>query len=74
MNKALILTRAHSFEKNGDNCLEAYYGKPEELLNVDLVGKFVDYKGASAKAEKVSEQIIKDKDMARVNCIRVKQL
>ncbi len=32
MNKALILTRAHSFEKNGDNCLEAYYGKPEEEM------------------------------------------
>ena len=80
MNKALFLTillcftstlsntRAHSFEKNGYNCLEAYYGKPEELLSVDLVGKFVDYKGASAEAEKVSEQIIRDKDMAQVNC------
>jgi hypothetical protein len=60
--------------RNQLDCLEAYYGKPEELLSVDLVGKFVDYKGASAKAEKVSEQIIKDKDFAQVNCMRVKQL
>ncbi len=44
MNEALILTilfcftsilsntRAPSFEKNSDNCLEAYYGKPEEEM------------------------------------------
>jgi hypothetical protein len=50
------------------NCLEEYHGNPEELLSVDLVGKFVDFKGAVAKAEKVSEQIIKDPDFAQVNC------
>jgi len=38
------------------------------LLSVDLVGNFVDFKGAIAKAEKVSEQIIKDVDFAQVNC------
>lgn len=51
-----------------ENCLEKYYGKPEELLTVDLVGKFIDFKGAEAKAEKVSEQIIRDADFAQVNC------
>jgi len=51
-----------------NNCLERYHGSPEELLGVDLVGKFVDYKGADAKAEKVSDQIIKDIDFAQVNC------
>lgn len=53
---------------NKSNCLEKYHGNPEELLSVDLVGKFVDFEGAIAEAEKVSEQIIKDPDFAQVNC------
>jgi hypothetical protein len=70
----LCFTSALSFSSNSnsgifsENCLEKYHGNPEELLSVDLVGNFVDFKGAIAKAEKVSEQIIKDVDFAQVNC------
>lgn len=70
----LCFTSALSFSSSSnsgifnENCLEKYHGNPEELLSVDLVGNFVDFKGAIAKAEKVSEQIIKDVDFAQVNC------
>ena len=57
-----------SNSKTENNCLEQFYGKPEELLTAELVGKFIDFEGAEVKVEKVSEQIIHDKDYATVNC------
>jgi hypothetical protein len=70
MKKALYIVFLLVFTSalTAPSCLEKYYGNPEELLSVDLVGKFVDFKGAVAEAEKVSEQIIKDPDFAQVNC------
>jgi len=53
---------------SSNNCLEQYHSKPEELLTKDLVGKFVDFEGADVDVAKVSEQIIRDKDFAQVNC------
>ena len=53
---------------SSDNCLEQYHGKPEDLLTKGLVGKFVDFQGADVDVAKVSEQIIRDKDFAQVNC------
>ena len=50
------------------NCLDQYYGKPEELLTKDLVSKYVDFEGADVDITKVSDKIIKDKDFAQVNC------
>ncbi len=64
----LVLSSGNNTGNKEKNCLETYHGNPEELLSVDLLGKFVDYKGTIAKAEKVSEQIIKDPDFAQVNC------
>ena len=54
--------------KNNNDCLENYYGKPEGLLTQDLVGKYVDFEAAEVEVAKVSEQIIRDKDRAQVNC------
>ena len=53
---------------SSNNCLEQYHNKPEELLTKDLVAKFVDFEGADVDVAKVSEQIIRDKDFAQVNC------
>ncbi|MEN8125372.1 MAG: hypothetical protein ABFR32_09590 [Bacteroidota bacterium] len=58
-------------KQNNDSnidCFEKYHGKPEELLTKELVGKYVDFEGADVDIAKVSEQIIKDKDFAQVNC------
>ncbi len=70
MKKALyiVLLLVFTSALTVPNCLEKYHGNPEELLSVDLVGKFVDFKGAVAEAEKISEQIIKDPNFAQVNC------
>ena len=56
------------FTNTENNCLEQFYGNPEELLTAELVGKFIDFQGAEVDIEKVSEQIIRDKDYATVNC------
>jgi hypothetical protein len=53
--------------KSSGNCLDKYYGNPEELLTQDLIGVFVDFEGAEVEVAKVSEQIMKG-DMAQVNC------
>lgn len=53
---------------SNNNCLEKYHGKPEDLLTKELVGKIIDFEGAGVDVAKVSEQIIKDKDFAQVNC------
>ena len=66
--KSDILTEKISKTIKNNNCLENYYGKPEELLTKDLVSKIVDFGGAAVDIAKVSEQIIKDKDFAQVNC------
>ena len=70
MKKALyiVLLLVFTSALTVPSCLEKYHGNPEELLSVDLVGKFVDFKGAIAEAEKISEQIIKDPNFAQVNC------
>ena len=70
MKKALyiVLLLVFTSALTVPSCLEKYHGNPEELLSVDLVGKFVDFKGAVAEAEKISEQIIKDPNFAQVNC------
>lgn len=71
-NEILLKSKIQAEEKSeiikNNNCLEKYYGKPEELLTKDLVGKFVDFGDAVVDVAKVSEQIIKDKDFAQVNC------
>ena len=51
-----------------NSCFENYYGKPEELLTKELVGTFIEFEGADVEIAKVSEQIIRDKDFAQVNC------
>ena len=61
------LAEVHSSNAE-NNCLGQFYGKPEELLTADLVSKFIDFQGAVVDVEKVSEQIIRDKDYATVNC------
>ena len=77
----LNFSSGYSFGKNNDlvsntstpgNCLEKYYGNPEVLLTLELVGRFVDFKGAEAEVEKVSEQIIRDKDFT-LNIILVRK-
>lgn len=58
-------------KQNNDSsvsCLENYHGIPEELLTKELVDEFVDFGNAVVNVAKVSEQIIKDKDFAQVNC------
>ena len=71
-SSALLISGIDSEEKltgnNSGNCLAAYYGKPEELLTKDLVGKYVDFDGADVEIAKVSDQIIRDTDFAQVNC------
>lgn len=52
---------------SSENCLENYYGKPEELLTKELVGNYVDFEGAEVKVKDLKD-IIKDKDYAQVNC------
>ena len=66
--KSDLLSETKSKTIKNNNCLEKFYGKPEELLTKDLVGKFVDFQGAAVDVAKVSEQIIRDKDFAMVNC------
>lgn len=53
--------------KSNDNCLENYYGKPEELLTKELVGNYVDFEGAEVTMKDLKD-IIKDEKMAQVNC------
>ena len=53
---------------SSNNCLEKFHSKPEELLTKELLDNFIDFKGAEANIAKVSEQIIRDKDYAQVNC------
>ena len=57
-----------SNSSTGYICFEQFYGNPEELLTKDLVGAFIDFAGAEVEVEKVSEQIVRDKDYATVNC------
>lgn len=64
----LLQNKKHIELLYGQNCLEQYYNKPEELLTLELVSKYVDFEGAEVKIAKVSEQIIRDKDFATVNC------
>lgn len=68
-DKALAAKQQQEFQATTNlDCLEKYYGKPEELLTNDLVGKYVDFEGADVEVAKVSDQIIRDKDFAQVNC------
>ena len=53
---------------NNDNCFEGFIGKPELLLTIELIGKFVDFEGEIPSVEKVSEQIIKNPNFATANC------
>ena len=57
-----------STSESSGNCLDKYYGNPEELLTQDLVGEFVDFEGAEVEIEKLSDKIIRDKNYAQVNC------
>ncbi len=36
-----------STSESSGNCLDKYYGNPEELLTQDLVGEFVDFEAGS---------------------------
>ena len=67
-SKSEAKVKANPTSNEENNCLEQFNGKPEELLTAELVAEFIDFAGAEVKVEKVSEQIIRDKDYATVNC------
>ncbi len=47
--KSDLLSETKTNKKSDNNCLEKYYGKPENILTKEMVTKYVDFQGAEVE-------------------------
>ena len=55
--KLLVKSENKTIVNTTGSCMEPYYGKPEELLTKELVGKFVDFENAEVEVATLASKL-----------------